>query len=531
MSSGGRLTVLLCAGALLLTACGGDGNKFAYLFGEQGATGGEQPQAEAPYVPDYPVADYEKENIPVLQALRQIDPCAMLDLEVIKKISEGPELNSIAPGDLLNECTVSVGQNDLKETWSFEVIAGVPVGADGAEDIAGVQFTKFSSRPTSCNYTTPMSKTFGLALQTTWHGLSSEQPPKPSCDVAKQYLTDTIARWKTPPKRSEHKTTPALPLATIDPCIAAKTLLGTGEGHVRISAPYRCSVQPKQGDRPDKTAPSQNIDVSLLFGNDPVQQIPVNPTSFKPAQIKGKPAAVSQSRSSCRITVQYSADTMVKVDEAKGQEPARTQVIEVNAGTCEAANAAAETVVGRMLEVKVPPARQPAPGAVKLGDLNPPKSWQEVGAPADPCTVIGWEAFPPEARDSKGLKPTRRPPEKDSVFKAACRFEAGGAELTVDKDKGATSKLSVMIALIVWGDDASGMSADPAKRKGSVAKEYSGKPGLEEGGTSSNGDPECLGIVQTSKGYWGISVTNAAFPNVQPCAISNSVLTAIAAKM
>ncbi|MFC0106456.1 hypothetical protein [Kibdelosporangium aridum] len=530
MSSGGRLTVLLCAGTLLLTACGGDGTKFAYLFGDPSAPGAPPAAgADAPYTPDYPVAEYEKEAIPIFANLRQIDPCAMFDLEAVKKID--PQLDSIAPGDSLGECTVNAGKSELAQTWSFKITLGDAAGTEQPETIGDMQFQKYAPRGGSCQYTNPINKSHGVSLRVQWNGSNRDQPPTPACDVAKQYLTDTIAKWKTPPKRSEHKSTPALPLGTIDPCIAAKTLLNGTEGRAKLGAPHRCTVAPKAAPTKDKTAPTPEIDISLEFAADPVQQIPNNPTSFKPAQVKGKPASVFQSGSRCVISVQYSPDTLVKVDEAKGSDIERTQVIEVTASSCEAANKAAETVVGRILEVKVPPAGQPAQGAIKLGDLNPPPSWQEVGAPADPCTVIGWDAFPPEARNPKNTKPTRRPPEKDSVFKAACRFEAGGADVTVEKDKPATQTTKVMLALVVWGDDASGMSADPAKRQGSVAKDYGGKPGLELSGTDSLGNPECLGVVKTAKGYWGVSVTNGAFPNTQACAISSAVLTAIAAKM
>jgi hypothetical protein len=512
LGGGRRLAIVLAAGGLLVSGCGES---------VSGSPSAAPPSAEDTSAePDYPLADYEKPLVPVFRKLREIDPCALHDLEAAKRIS--PDLDSLAPGDSLGRCTLQGGKGELARSWSFVVEAGTLLPEGAPETIGEAQFRK-QERNGTCQYVTPIGDVHGLSLQVQWGGTDRDQPPKPACDVAKEYLTATAARWKTPPKRSENRTQPALSLGLVDPCIAAKDLLGSSGGTVRLGMPNSCGI--RTGGAKDKT--DIGVDIQLQFGNDPTEQLKQSGTRYKPAEVKGKPAAVNESASRCTVTVQYSRDTMVKVDESKGDDPARNQVITVAAKTCDAAKTAADTVVGK---IKPPAASQPAAGAMKLGDLNPPPSWQDVGAPADPCTVIGWDAFPPEARNPKGTKPTRRPPEKDSVFKAACRFEAGGADVTVDKDK-ATGSLKLLLALVVWGDDASGMSADPAKRPGSVAKDYGGKPGLEMASVDSQGNPECLGVVKTSRGNWGVSVTNAAFPGTQTCAISQSVMTAIAAKM
>jgi hypothetical protein len=229
--------------------------------------------------------------------------------------------------------------------------------------------------------------------------------------------------------------------------------------------------------------------------------------------------------------VQYNGDALVQVDESKADDPPQAQVIAMSGKSCDSVKATAGTVVAGIDGFPLPGPGQPAAGAVKLGDLNPPATWQQVGAPADPCTVIGWDAFPAEVRNKRGTKPTRRPPERDSVYKAACRFESGSADVTFNEDKTTGSSLKIMIALVVWGDDASGMTVDPAKRRGAVARDYGGKPGIEAASTDSQGQPECVGLVKTSRGYWGVSVTNAAFPGTPACAISQSVVNAIVAKV
>ncbi|CRK57005.1 hypothetical protein [Alloactinosynnema sp. L-07] len=165
-------------------------------------------------------------------------------------------------------------------------------------------------------------------------------------------------------------------------------------------------------------------------------------------------------------------------------------------------------------------------GTIKLGDLNKPKDATEVGAPFDPCTTITWADFPGEVRptDGKPHPPQLRAPEKDDPFDVRCLFDNSGA-ITLDSNGDRTgAQGSYFMVSVVWGTK---LEADPAKRKGSEAKTWTGKSGLIH---RMPDDPKtgkgCIGLATLGSGVGGVAVTNSRF-GTDACAVVDALMGAI----
>ncbi|SER20141.1 hypothetical protein [Actinokineospora terrae] len=169
-----------------------------------------------------------------------------------------------------------------------------------------------------------------------------------------------------------------------------------------------------------------------------------------------------------------------------------------------------------------------APGAIVLGDLDRPRDARQVGAPFDPCSVT-WQDFPPAVRptDGKPHPPALRSPGKDDPFDVRCAFDGVGT-IRIPTDGAAGGPVGgYFLTSVVWGTR---LNADPAARAGSVAKTWSGKPGLQARVDDAKSGPGCVGLARLAHGVAGVSVTNGLFPGVDPCAVVDSVLTAITAR-
>src|SRR5690606_7569985 len=141
-------------------------------------------------------------------------------------------------------------------------------------------------------------------------------------------------------------------------------------------------------------------------------------------------------------------------------------VVGIDAG-CDRIDALAAAAAGAVAPAA---AARPREDALVLGDLDPPPTAEGVGAPFDPCTVVGgWDAYPPEVQPATPRPAVPMPVRPEDPFQVGCRFNAGE-----------------MFSSLVWGtptDD--GFSADPAARgAGAVAVEFAGRPGVEQ--TSTN---------------------------------------------
>jgi hypothetical protein len=172
-----------------------------------------------------------------------------------------------------------------------------------------------------------------------------------------------------------------------------------------------------------------------------------------------------------------------------------------------------------------------AEGSLVLGDLNKPKTAQELGAPFDPCSTVTWNDFPAQVRPSDGKPhtPQLRQPGKEDPFDVRCLFDNSG-EVSINADGGGNPQGGGrFLVSVVW---ASGdkLNADPAKAQGAEAKTWNGKPGLIK---RFPDDPKsgktCLGMAKLSNGVGGASVTDSRFGG-DPCAVADALVNAIAAR-
>ncbi|WP_394622466.1 hypothetical protein JNUCC0626_49910 (plasmid) [Lentzea sp. JNUCC 0626] len=172
-----------------------------------------------------------------------------------------------------------------------------------------------------------------------------------------------------------------------------------------------------------------------------------------------------------------------------------------------------------------------AEGSLVLGDLNKPKTAQELGAPFDPCSTITWNDFPAEVRpdDGKPHTPQLRQPGKDDPFDIRCAFDNSG-KVAINPDGSSTGTPGgYFIVSVVWaGGDK--LNADPAKRQGAEAKTWNGKAGLiQRFPDDPKSGKSCIAMAKLGNGVGGASVTNGRF-GTDPCVIADALVNAITAR-
>lgn len=167
-----------------------------------------------------------------------------------------------------------------------------------------------------------------------------------------------------------------------------------------------------------------------------------------------------------------------------------------------------------------------AEGSIRLGDLNKPKTAQEVGAPFDPCAVT-WADFPAPVRPTDGQPhaPRLSQPGPDDPFKVNCIHDhSGKIEISMD-GSGSPGTSARFFAKVIWGDQL-----DVGKIPNTTPKTWGGKAGVTKPLADSPQGKSCLGAMSLGTGVAIVDVLNGRFPSVDPCAVVDSLLTAIAAK-
>jgi hypothetical protein len=178
------------------------------------------------------------------------------------------------------------------------------------------------------------------------------------------------------------------------------------------------------------------------------------------------------------------------------------------------------------------PRRAGRTSALALGDLNKPKTAQELGAPFDPCG-LQWTDFPAEVRPTDGTPhaPTLRAPQEGDGFDLRCLYDNSG-KIRVDVNNPQSSGVEggYFLVSVIWDHEA---GLDPAKTQGATAKTFNGRPGLvaRSPDDAKTGARLCLAAVRVGAGgAAGVSVTNSRFKQTDPCTVAETVVTAIAAK-
>ncbi|MCP3804238.1 hypothetical protein NLX83_33690 [Allokutzneria sp. A3M-2-11 16] len=349
-----RAVVGALALAVLATGCSGEPAAPPSQNPEQG--GGAAPAGAASTDLGSVQADPEsRRNMAEMAIYRTWDPCALHDPTAAAKVF-GDAVALIEPSDFTS-CLLRVNLDRTgSRGWRIYTRVGSPFLEDdvaGATvlDAAGRKFHGKKSAPGStpgCDFVMQTSKTKTLQLQVNWGGMSTETPPKDSCEAAKEYMTAIAPFFANPPLRSEAQTEPQLPLASKDPCAPVKELVEkfrsmSVEGEqpsaiVTGMSPNTCTLSFSSRYAPGKKTKPQ-ISIDYKWGIDPAEGISGGAPS-RQVQIEGKPAKVedhtARSLGSCMVQVQYDAMKIPAVD--------RVQVVQVAAPDCQTAEEAAKIV-------------------------------------------------------------------------------------------------------------------------------------------------------------------------------------------
>ncbi|RLK58360.1 hypothetical protein [Actinokineospora cianjurensis] len=168
-------------------------------------------------------------------------------------------------------------------------------------------------------------------------------------------------------------------------------------------------------------------------------------------------------------------------------------------------------------------------GSIVLGDLDRPKTAQELGAPFDPCKDLSWNDFPAQVRpDPAGPPNTPRLGEvaQDDAFDIRCVW-SNHATAHIGTD-GTSRTGRRFVVSIVWaaGDK---LDADPTGKPDVEAKTWNGKAGLLRRVPANEDGKNCLGMARLGNGVGGAAVTDGRF-GIDPCVVVEALMNAITAR-
>ncbi|MBC8093040.1 MAG: hypothetical protein H7Y15_14085, partial [Pseudonocardia sp.] len=214
----------------------------------------------------------------------------------------------------------------------------------------------------------------------------------------------------------------------------------------------------------------------------------------------GRLEAVDDGPERCTVTRQASDATLL----APSLPYLYRETLAVSAVDCSTARDLAETI-----EATLPGPATAQTGAFALGSLEGFPIAADVGAPFDPCTTVGWSAYPADVRP-EGIDPHPFPSpiEADTPYRVGCDYTS-----------------DAIASVLSWGPADGGYSVDPAERPGTATR-FAGRPGLED--RSGPGQaPLCLSTMQIGNGLAGV-ITVARSSQADPCAVNRGVLETLA---
>jgi hypothetical protein len=452
--------------------------------------------------------DPEQMRLAELSAqVRSWDICAMHDTEAAAKAT-GYVPDELLPYREPGICRLVTKDPNGVQEWELQldVVQVLPAEGGGRPlDVGGVQMPQVrDSDDSRCAYSYPINSAGQgddpLGIEVSVFSIAGNKAP---CDVAGEYARAIAPRLADPPLRSTGGTKPALDITASDPCAVAAAMVPAmaggpaGPGAVAVSdlEPYKCSITVDVGSGAGVRRVSGSAEFTLASASD-VGSITIG--RF--------PGARNQLGINCQAEF-APFDTLLAGNPGI---PPSIPVVEV-VGECDQIDAIATAAAGA-----IAPAHAGAPrdNALALGDLDPPPTAESTGSPFDPCTVVdGWQAYPADVQPDSPRPAVPMDVRPDDPFKVGCKFNAGD-----------------MFSSLVWGlPTEDGFSADPAARRaGAVAKQYAGKPGVEEVSTNkANGEPTCYSAVQISQ---GIAAMVTTLPG-DPCRVNRAVLEQVAQKV
>ncbi|MBP2473286.1 hypothetical protein JOF53_002158 [Crossiella equi] len=271
---------------------------------------------------------------------RSWDTCALHDPEAAKKIFGEPE--TLAP-DEFDQCQLRLKNPDLTN-WLLTVGVGVSfVGGEGRQktEIAGAPLYSESREATYCTWSLQTAEYTAISLRAMYSGTrEAKQPPRPVCEMVKDYLTTLVPIWRNPPLRTDNATDPALSLALKDPCATYEDLaklLGEGadKPSVFVNGVYTCTIR---HTLKSKTGSGNGIEVKFSWGDDPVAAATRTPNQYRPVQVEGHAGSVEERKTGCKYVIKAADTTITGLDD-------ESQRVEVEAPTCPVAEQATKLVV------------------------------------------------------------------------------------------------------------------------------------------------------------------------------------------
>lgn len=324
---------------------------------------------------------------------RATDPCALHSVPAAEQVT-GMKGLSLMPSDLyLASCELQVGPpDDVLSTWRLTASTGVPIEEKTIQQSTSEQIGEnqvlhapdLDSDGHSCRYLMDTSKTASIKTTTSQAGdqatnedsgtsgnatapsrtglelLVQQDVPDPqtktACQVAKDYLAEVIKYWTHPALRTDKLTTPALPLANVDPCAALVGVAPAMGGHLLVNPsplnPFECDATPSNGQKLSLVS-----DV-LKVATDPRRSLENNQTSLggkiKPVTVAGHTGTItatagdpSNPKLSGFCTVDLVLDDKLTISDnaESANAPKSMQVVETRGDTCELAQTVAESVL------------------------------------------------------------------------------------------------------------------------------------------------------------------------------------------
>lgn len=443
-----------------------------------------------------PLTSEQEPAVELFSTMRTWDMCGLHDVAAAGTAT-GYRATELVPYLGIDQCKLTLTEPDGVTDWEMSLaLRRISPDAGPGISIGAVTLPQADMTDSSCAYSYPVGEADGFAwgIEITAYNID---PPRPNCDVARDYATALAPKLADPPKHSAGTTVPALTLPATDPCalVAAMLPIATGgtalpdEGvRVDLDGPYACNLTAQlPGDASERVRLTVEYDAE----SEPLAG----------GTVAGRPATPGQSAGDACSTTFQASDTSIQGDPGL---PATVEAVELGA-PCAGFDQLAEAAAGAIATARVP---AKSPDALTIGDLNPPPSAASTGAPFDPCTVGGgWAAYPAEVRP-EGREPVPMTVAPDDPFAVGCKYNSGD-----------------MFSSLVWGQPTGAFSADPASRPGSTAVTYAGKPGTENRSALDDGSPNCFSAVQLAN---GIAAMSTGLPG-DPCAVNRAVLDKVAA--
>ncbi|MFT7835730.1 hypothetical protein Q5530_06240 [Saccharothrix sp. BKS2] len=339
-----RLSVVLpplLGAALLLSACTSGGGTPPPADTAQPRGTGQAPAASGI---EQAIPERDRETAKAHAAFRAIDACALHDVGAATAVT-GDKGDEITPDqDGLNGCTLRLHKSEFESTWTvfLEVGALFPpqLRHEAAPETVGgmAVFTREDER--GCTLSKPLDDNHAVEVRTGTYSGATKKP----CDVLREYVGKLGEVWNDPPGRDLGQTSPRLSLADVDPCVAASAVLDDVGPGARLSptSVFACSAVPASA------TPSKeriDIEVALIMDEDPASLTRIGARELT---VSGHRAVLTERATGCLAYVVWEPETEVVVNGHSEDTLASLQQIRVRAGTCEAAQAAAEKVLEKV---------------------------------------------------------------------------------------------------------------------------------------------------------------------------------------